>query len=144
MSRLIPLWAVFRLNLSENAFLMKLFRRCWQSGGGTGRKKKLLVILRQSNRAMSINLSKYWKEPDAQTQSHHNETVVEWPAVQEKRRFWVYQAAVSLWAYNLTECGGRLGGVAVLSLIFHPPNLSKKAHPPRRISLVVNMQFGST
>lgn len=36
------------------------------------------------------------------------------------------------------------GGVAVLSLIFHPPNLSKKAHLPSRINPAVGVQLGST
>ena len=96
MSRLIPLWAEFQPNLSENAFLMKQFRRYWQRAGGIGRKKKLLVIFRRSSQVISSNSSKYWKEPDAKTQSQHNKTVVDWLTLRRERRFWVYQAAVSL------------------------------------------------
>ena len=36
------------------------------------------------------------------------------------------------------------GGIAVAFFFFHPPNLSKKAHPASRISPAVNVQFGST
>ena len=37
-----------------------------------------------------------------------------------------------------------IGGAAVSISIFHSANLSKKAHPPSRISPAVNVQFGST
>ena len=134
MSRLIPLWAVFQPNLSENAFLMKQFRRYWQRAGGIGRKKKLLVIFRRSSQVISSNSSKYWKEPDAKTQSQHNKTVVDWLTLRRERRFWVYQAAVSLCPVqtndDLLRLRRYLGGIAVSIFIYcNPPNalLSKKA-----------------
>ena len=36
------------------------------------------------------------------------------------------------------------GGIAVSVIFFHPSNLSKKAHPPSRISPAVGAKFGST
>ena len=60
----------------------------------------------------------------------------------DKRRFLIFDYCGNFEYLSLIHiCPG---GIAVSFSLFHPPNLSKKARPPNRISPAVDMQFDST